>query len=560
MPAKSAMIRADEIALSEARSAAPAGGLDDSPLPAMLVAPEGWIAERNAAAEALVGGGEALITDFLGEAGRAPFTRARLELPGGEGGEGRVVELALLPWALPGWRLLLLTDVTLEVNLRAALADSRQRYKDLVDASSDFAWETGPDGAFVFVSAGGALGYGADWLVGRRPAEFMIDPGDAGPHLPFASETRLQGYEFWFRHASGEPACLIASCLPLVDDLGRWRGARGVCRDVTALRAREAELAAARNRERLMAYVLKTINDVVDPRELLETAAAATARAVDAAACLIHRGPEPDAPVARFGQVPDEDVPPAASEDGRPAEHATDDGTWISVATRHGGAVNGALRAWRPAGAEPWSPQDLDFLTDIAGHVAVVIEQAAQHEALERLSCTDGLTGLDNRRAFFEAVERRLGGPGTGGRALDEQPAALVYVDLDNFKLVNDAAGHQRGDEALRAVAAILRRSTRAADRVARVGGDEFALWLEATDAAGAEAKAAALLEAARTLAEFSPPDAPPLGFSLGIAVHEPASGEGLADLIARADAAMYAAKRAGKGSVRLAPTAAERP
>jgi len=560
MPARSAILRADDIALSDARSAGPAGGLDDSPLPAMLVDPEGVIAESNAAANALVSGGEALIADFLADGARAPRTRARLELPGGPGGaEGRVLELALLPWALPGWRLLLLTDVTLEVNLRAALADSRQRYKDLVDASSDFAWETGPDGAFVFVSAGGALGYGADELVGRQPAEFLIGPGDAGPQLPFAGQAPLQGYEFWFRDALDNPACLVASCLPLFDDLGRWRGARGVCHDVTALRAREAELAAARNRERLMAYVLKTINDVVDPGALLETAAAATARAVDAAACLIHRGPEPGAPKARFGDAPD-DEPPAASADGLPAEHATDVGSWISVATRHGGAVNGALRAWRPAAAEPWSSQDLDFLTDIAGHIAVVIEQAAQHEALDRLSRTDGLTGLDNRRAFFEAIERRLGGRETGGRALDAQPAALVYVDLDNFKQVNDAAGHQQGDEALRAVAAILRRSTRAGDRVARLGGDEFALWLDATDAAGAEAKAAALLEAATELAAFSPPGTPPLGFSLGIAVHAPASGEDLAELIARADAAMYEAKRAGKGAARLAPAAAERP
>jgi len=536
--------------------------LAQCPVPAALVGRDGEIVDVNRAAHALLPPDrwteQSDLRAFLAEhAMSARHGQGLASAPGpADGGAPRTIALTLLPIGLPDLRLLLLHDVTLETNLRAALGESRQRYRDLVEVSSDFAWEVGPDGAFAFVSPRGALGYTAADLVGRRPAEMMIDPPAGEPVLPFATREPLDGYEVWVRDAAGAPACLLASCQPLADVGGRWLGARGVCRDVTAERARDAALAEARNRERLMAYVLRSIGDVPDPAVVLAAAARAVARALDATGCLIAPAQGGTAAAARSGALPDR-LPDPQSAGPAPVEVAGHDGTWLAVATRFGGAESGAIWLWRTAGAEPWCDADRAFLVDVAGHIAVVIEQAAQYRELQRLSSTDALTGLDNRRAFFAALERRLardGAGATGGRAGDRAPGALVYVDVDNFKQVNDRCGHARGDAALNSVAAMLRANSRAGDRVARLGGDEFALWLEATDAAGADVKARALLAATAALAPFSPDDAPPLGFSIGIAIYDPAAPEDLAALIARADEAMYAVKHAGKGAFRIAP------
>ena len=171
------------------------------------------------------------------------------------------------------------------------------------------------------------------------------------------------------------------------------------------------------------------------------------------------------------------------------------------------------------------------------------------HEALRTLSCTDGLTGLLNRRAFAEEVGRRHRHALRTGR-----PAALLYIDLDHFKGINDARGHQQGDAVLKGVGGLLAGATRASDVVGRLGGDEFAIWLEETGLAGARAKAAALVAAAATLSQPSPSTGAALGFSIGVAVFDPAGNEALDALIGRADGAMYQAKRAGKGRFVVAP------
>ncbi len=530
--------------------------------PAALLDPEGRVVALSPAAVELMR--EIALEPAMARIAEAIATLAHpqgpadvsVTLPGADGAAKRCLELVLLPYDAADRSLLLMRDISLEHNLREALAESRQRFKDLVEASSDFAWEIGPDGAFAMVSAAGALGYEADELVGEAARGFVIDPPEDEPVLPFEAREPLEGYELWFRGASGEPACLIAACVPVFDEAGSWRGTRGVCQDVTEMRARESELAALRTRDRLMAYVVKTVSDVVDPAAMLEVAATATARVIDAAGCLIFRRRETLEEAARSGELPSDytgHVADADVTDGPPGPG----GSWLAMPTRLHGDVNGALCLWRPEAGEPWTVDERDFLADIAGHLAIVVQQVAQHDELERLSSTDALTGLDNRRAFFAALELRLGG-GAGKRAGDDRPGSLVYLDLDNFKQVNDMCGHQRGDDALKAVAQILRQSSRAGDRVARLGGDEFALWLEATDAAGAQAKAETLQTASRVLSDFAPEGGKPLGLSVGIAVYDPSSGEDLESLIARADAVMYDVKHHGKGGFKIAPATPE--
>ncbi len=165
-------------------------------------------------------------------------------------------------------------------------------------------------------------------------------------------------------------------------------------------------------------------------------------------------------------------------------------------------------------------------------------------EGEELLARTDALTQIPNRRAFFEAAALEIERARRSGR-----PVALAFVDVDDFKDVNDVLGHAQGDALLVTVAQTLRGATRAVDHVARLGGDEFALLLPETPAAELEpllgrVRASLLAAAARRGWK--------VGFSIGAAVFvsPPLSAD---ELMARADELMYAAKRGGKGATRIA-------
>ncbi len=472
-------------------------------------------------------------------------------LPAPSGGS-IYIELVGLP-LMDGTVLVVGRDVTLERNLRAALVESRQRYKDLVEISSDFAWETSSDGRFVFVSPKGALGYAPEDLVGRHPSEFVIHQGPNSGVSAFAASLPVTDMEVWVRDSKGKDVCLLVSATPLVTEDRRWNGARGVCRDVTEQRVRDAALLRAHNRERLLTYVVRTIRDEVEPTDMLRAAAESTGRALNATCCQIFRA-IPGQPgftlAAQYGTGGDES--PVLAYLTQSDHFDQQLGGWHVLATvsRYRHSVNGAVCLWRPLERTGWSDDDRLLIDDVSGQVGLATEQIANHERILMLSRTDALTGLFNRRAFFEELQRRY-----QRLARDKKPATLIYCDLDNFKWVNDVHGHQVGDQALLAVRDMLLHHTRPVDLVARLGGDEFAVWLEGADEAAALSRCKAINEGAATLERYSGSSDRPLHVSLGAAVHQAQSGESLDDLLARADHAMYEVKREGKGAWRIAAT-----
>jgi diguanylate cyclase (GGDEF)-like protein len=164
-------------------------------------------------------------------------------------------------------------------------------------------------------------------------------------------------------------------------------------------------------------------------------------------------------------------------------------------------------------------------------------------DAERDLGRVDSLTGLPNRRAFYERGELLLAAARRYGH-----PVVIAYLDLDGFKVINDTYGHAEGDLVLQALGAVLRRQTRAADLAARLGGDEFALLLVETDAEDASV----VLERLRRLIEGAMRASRwPITLTIG-AVAFPAPPTLLDEAIRRADAALYAAKRAGKRRVLL--------
>jgi diguanylate cyclase (GGDEF)-like protein len=319
---------------------------------------------------------------------------------------------------------------------------------------------------------------------------------------------------------------------------------------VTESRARDRALARARHGERLLAEIVAAIRDVVEPAEMLGAAAAAVSRAFAASACRIFRhAPErgfalalaagSEAPPLELDVLAEQALRASATE---PLAAA---GALVALA-RYRHQVNGALCLWREGG--DWSEDERRLAAAVASQLGIALEQIANHEALERLSFSDALTGLLNRRGFFAELGRRLprlARAGGGG--------ALFYVDLDNFKPVNDRFGHARGDEALCRVAELLRLGTRPGDLLGRLGGDEFALWLEGVDDEACRARAERLLALAVELAPLSGAADRPLGFSIGIAPLAAGAEIALAELTARADAAMYAVKHGEKGGFRIA-------
>lgn len=165
------------------------------------------------------------------------------------------------------------------------------------------------------------------------------------------------------------------------------------------------------------------------------------------------------------------------------------------------------------------------------------------HQELERQATMDSLTGISNRRTLGELAAHAIAAAHRHKRSL-----ALLLVDADHFKRVNDVYGHEAGDEALQLISATLHCELRGEDLLGRLGGEEFVVVLPDADETAARASAERLRHAVEA-AEFSAQHRRiPLSISVGVAVID--DGDDFASLLRRADQAMYAAKRAGRNCV----------
>ena len=177
---------------------------------------------------------------------------------------------------------------------------------------------------------------------------------------------------------------------------------------------------------------------------------------------------------------------------------------------------------------------------------------AARTAELEGLLMRDLLTGLPNRRALMQTLPEAM-----ARAARLRRPCAVLFLDMDGFKLVNDTRGHEEGDELLRRFGGRILAGIRETDMAARLAGDEFVVILEMlSDELDAAAKAEALL------AQLTRPYAlqggsVQVGASIGVALHMPDQAPDAARLLARADQAMYEAKRKGKSRIAVAPAEA---
>jgi diguanylate cyclase (GGDEF)-like protein len=185
-----------------------------------------------------------------------------------------------------------------------------------------------------------------------------------------------------------------------------------------------------------------------------------------------------------------------------------------------------------------FTADDRQLFETFASHAGVLLENDRVKEQLRHQAFHDGLTGLPNRVLFTEQVRKQLT---RGGRG-----PTVLFVDLDDFKLINDSLGHSAGDQVLVAVAERVRAALRPGDVAARLGGDEFAILLDRSSREEAENVATRLVEALR--APFAV-EGRELAIHASIGIADAGPDDQTEDLLRNADVAMYSAKTNGKGS-----------
>jgi diguanylate cyclase (GGDEF)-like protein len=221
-------------------------------------------------------------------------------------------------------------------------------------------------------------------------------------------------------------------------------------------------------------------------------------------------------------------------------------GSIISIPLKVGETVVGVMNLARNT-VGGFSLSELRLLSLLSDQAAVAISNASLHQMISRQAYSDTLTGLPNRRALDERLEEEV-----SAARRNNYSFAVIMMDLDGFKEVNDTYGHATGDDVLRIVFNQMAHGVRNTDFLARYGGDELTLILSQTEMSSAQVVSQKILEGMRNL-KYKLPDGKKLklGISGGIAIF-PVHGRNASDLLRAADAALYNAKKYHRGTFQV--------
>lgn len=222
-------------------------------------------------------------------------------------------------------------------------------------------------------------------------------------------------------------------------------------------------------------------------------------------------------------------------------------GSIIGIPLKVGNTVVGVMNLSRPT-IGGYSASELRLLSLLSDQAAVAISNASLHQMISRQAYSDTLTGLPNRRALDERLEEEV----ISARR-NNYSFAVIMMDLDGFKAVNDTYGHTVGDDVLRLVFNEMSRGVRTTDFLARYGGDELTLILSQTEMASALVVSEKIMEGMKKI-RYRLPDGKrlKLGISGGIALY-PVHARSGPDLLRAADAALYHAKKYKRGTFEIA-------
>lgn len=237
----------------------------------------------------------------------------------------------------------------------------------------------------------------------------------------------------------------------------------------------------------------------------------------------------------------------------RPANHCDKDYKEIGVAFESSGEWKGELQSVRKDGSHYWERCSLSVLKDTDGNITHVVgvqdDITSEYEAAQKLTYDathDALTGLMNRRGFEEKAEELLKNNKTVNRK-----HSLCFIDLDQFKVVNDTCGHEAGDELLRSISNIFTDNVRKSDTLARMGGDEFVILMENCELGYSYQRAKTLLKVTQDFDFLWEGESFKIGLSIGIVVFDN-SVTNLIDLMRQVDSACYIAKDMGRNRIQV--------
>jgi len=432
--------------------------------------------------------------------------------------------------------VLSIVDTTERRIAEQQLADSERRYRALVEASPSLIWVCDAKGRLTFVSDRACRHmFGAEpaAAVGRHVMDFNGPGFNRREFLrrfsPVMHGRAVFEMEAVLRDRRGEPLQVSVSALPIVNEAGQVESVTGVCVDITALKQRERELnLAMRNQQAVFDAAGEGIVFVRNGR--IENPNRALARMLGLTREALVGQPVAEILATRNDWDIVDQAARAAAIRGDAAIHevmlraADGHSVWCQLTSRRIGDAGAMILV----------------LTDITSLKRR--EELAWHQANH-----DDLTGLPNRRQLGDHARRVL-----AVSLQKRRLAAVLVLDLDGFKEINDLFGHTYGDGLLKRVALRLASVLRDYDVVARTGGDEFVVLLPEIDQ-----PATAMVVAEKLIAAASE-NVEQLGRSLrlhasvGVALF-PGDGHDFDALLAAADAAMYAAKAAGKNRYQLA-------
>jgi diguanylate cyclase (GGDEF)-like protein/PAS domain S-box-containing protein len=431
--------------------------------------------------------------------------------------------------AVLAWRLN--DDVRAEADrVNKALRESEQRFGGAFDHASHGMALVAPDGRFLQVNESlcRIVGYPREELL-KKTFQDITHPDDLDADLEHVRELldgEIETYEMEKRyfHADGHVVWILLSVSLVRDSSGAPVHFVSQIQDITQRRRIEGELRASEQRFRA-----------------LTATAPVGISATDADGACVYVNEEwseltglTSAEARGLGWVN------ALHEDDRNRVYRE----WLE-ATEHGREFSAEYRYRRPDGRVVWVSSRAIEMGDADGRpagyigtVADITELKLAEKRMQELALRDDLTGLANRRRFHEELETHLARArryGWGG--------ALLYLDLDRLKAVNDTLGHAAGDQLIKQAARRLRERLRGSDFMARLGGDEFAVLIPRADADSARTVAADLVDALAAH-DISIAGSSSATTSIGVAlIAEPVTAE---ELMIRADIALYEAKAAG--------------
>jgi diguanylate cyclase (GGDEF)-like protein len=435
--------------------------------------------------------------------------------------------------------------------IRGALVESRHRWQQFLGLAVDLAFETDVDGNFVFIMPEAPLGWPRGSLIGQ-PSDLLVGDGTGtGAFNPFRPTEELHRPRAGLRCHDGGIAMITMSVAPLRNGKGIVIGARGVGIDMTAADVQASLIAGRLRRTEILRHILSCVGHEAGADAMTTAALWALIHALGAEGAAVVGGPMDTGSTEVMHEcgsgasaiLPATSRLLAVSRDGAGQTATVGARMLLAVGCRTRFGTRAGLAIWRTARGRPWDTEDSSLVESAITVVRMILDYEAAAREMVHKASTDSLTGLLNRRAFFDEVQRHI-----NRFDHEEGIGTLMFVDLDAFKTVNDRLGHAAGDDILILVSDLLRKLVRPGDLIARFGGDEFAVWLTGADQMTAAERADYFCKTAPVELQASLPEPfPSLGVSIGIATRRAGSHELIEDLTQRADIAMYEVKRGGR-------------